>query len=37
MIAQSWERALTRIESWLRWEGSSVTLAATPDDDVEFS
>ena len=23
VIAGSWERALARIESWLRWEGSS--------------
>jgi hypothetical protein len=25
VIAGSWERALNRIETWLRWEGSSVT------------
>jgi hypothetical protein len=24
VIASSWERALNRIESWLRWEGSSI-------------
>jgi hypothetical protein len=40
-IATSWERALVRIESWLRWEGSSstpvVTDTAVDDDDVETS
>jgi hypothetical protein len=36
VIAKSWERALVRIESWLRWEGSSaipVTAADDADDD----
>jgi hypothetical protein len=36
VIASSWERALTRIESWLRWEGSSaVPVPATEDSDAE--
>jgi hypothetical protein len=25
VVAESWERALSRIESWLRWEGTSAT------------
>jgi uncharacterized protein YfeS len=32
VIAESWERALTRIESWLRWEGSSATPIDSPED-----
>lgn len=32
-IATSWERALVRIESWLRWEGSSSTPVATGEAD----
>ena len=32
VIAGSWERALNRIESWLRWEGTSV-VPFDPDDD----
>jgi hypothetical protein len=34
VIAESWERALGRIETWLRWEGSSST-PATADADLE--
>jgi hypothetical protein len=30
VVAESWERALGRLESWLRWEGTS---AAPVDDD----
>lgn len=39
VIANSWERALTRIESWLRWEGSSAVPVAVADDgdDVDAS
>jgi hypothetical protein len=33
VIAESWERALGRIDSWLRWEGSSATPVAVPDVD----
>jgi hypothetical protein len=36
VVAESWERALTRIDSWLRWEGSSatpVTPTELPSDD----
>ncbi len=33
VIAESWERALVRIESWLRWEGSSAA-AATAGESV---
>jgi hypothetical protein len=33
VIAESWERALTRIESWLRWEGSSAIAAEPTDED----
>ena len=33
VIAQTWERALVRIESWLRWEGSSAIPVAAADDD----
>ncbi len=35
VIAESWERALTRIESWLRWEGSSATVVEAEDDDTD--
>jgi hypothetical protein len=33
VIADSWERAVRRIESWLRWEGSSKVVAEPSDDD----
>ena len=32
VIAHTWERALVRIETWLRWEGSSATPVAAEDD-----
>jgi hypothetical protein len=35
VIAESWERALIRIESWLRWEGSSSLVVETGDDDTD--
>jgi hypothetical protein len=35
VIAESWERALNRIESWLRWEGSSATPIEHDDSDDE--
>jgi hypothetical protein len=35
VIAESWERALTRIESWLRWEGSSSVVVEAGDDDTD--
>ena len=31
VIAESWQRALTRIESWLRWEGSAAQLIDSTD------
>ncbi len=33
VVAESWERAVTRIESWLRWEGSSSVAVETAEDD----
>jgi hypothetical protein len=33
-IAESWERALNRVESWLRWEGSSSEPVEYSDEDV---
>lgn len=33
VVAESWERALTRIDSWLRWEGSSAVIVEATDDD----
>ncbi|HEY2043593.1 MAG TPA: hypothetical protein VGH11_13020 [Jatrophihabitans sp.] len=33
VIAESWERALNRIESWLRWEGTSSEQVEVSDDD----
>ena len=33
VIAESWERAEVRIESWLRWEGSSVTPVTAVEED----
>jgi hypothetical protein len=36
VIAKSWERAVVRIESWLRWEGSSaIPVTAVEDDDAD--
>jgi hypothetical protein len=35
VIAESWERALTRLESWLRWEGTSAKVLEVPDADVD--
>ncbi|MGI8665968.1 MAG: hypothetical protein ACR2N4_08050 [Jatrophihabitans sp.] len=32
VIAESWERALGRIEPWLRWEGSSAVLTELAED-----
>jgi hypothetical protein len=32
-IADSWERALTRVESWLRWEGEYPEAGADEDSD----
>jgi hypothetical protein len=32
VIADSWERAVVRIETWLRWEGSSATPVDGSDD-----
>ena len=32
LIADSWERAIARIESWLRWEGSSKVVAVVEDE-----
>ncbi|MDQ2837131.1 MAG: hypothetical protein M3Y42_15265 [Actinomycetota bacterium] len=33
VVAESWERAMIRIGSWLRWEGSSAVPAETSEDD----
>ena len=33
VIADSWERAVVRIETWLRWEGSSATPVEHAEDD----
>jgi hypothetical protein len=35
VIAGSWERALTRLEFWLRWEGSSARVPEVPEADVD--
>jgi hypothetical protein len=35
VVADSWERALTRIESWLRWEGTSATPVVPPEPSVD--
>lgn len=32
-IADSWPRALTRLQSWLRWEGTSADTASSTDED----
>jgi hypothetical protein len=31
VVAESWERALARLESWLRWEGSAAAPVDTDD------
>ncbi|HTZ43242.1 MAG TPA: hypothetical protein VMB79_05215 [Jatrophihabitans sp.] len=33
VVAESWERALGRIESWLTWEGSSAAVHEAGEDD----
>lgn len=33
VVAESWQRAIVRIESWLRWEGSSATPVDADDAD----
>lgn len=33
VVAESWERALARLESWLRWEGTSATPVDIADAD----
>jgi hypothetical protein len=35
VIADSWERAVIRIESWLRWEGSSATPASEDEHEAD--
>jgi hypothetical protein len=35
VVADSWERATVRIESWLKWEGSAAVVSEDPADDTD--
>ena len=35
VLADSWERAVVRVESWLKWEGSAAVVTERHDDDSE--
>lgn len=35
VLADSWERAVARVETWLKWEGSAAEVAEGHDDDAE--
>lgn len=35
VVAENWERAVGRVESWLKWEGSAAEVAEGHDDESE--